>query len=189
MRAGEILDRVTSDVRELAKVGLGSVSATDRLLTLERCELLHRLSTTKLAGPDTQVQFEYVSQAIIDAIDALAPSSDDRIEQRHPEYHAARELFGLTAGSRHKSWTSRQRLAAAAYSVSYDHFRSKIQPSLLRVIADQIFSTQPESDHFEIALAAASVPGIHTFANQQVMQTALINIFMTRSRPTPHCWS
>ena len=62
---------VTRELREFAKAGLRDSGARHRLRLLERGVTLRGLAPVQLAGGDSKAQYEYLVQAIVDALDAV----------------------------------------------------------------------------------------------------------------------
>lgn len=122
----------TREIRDFAKVGLRDDSARRRLRLLEQSPVLRSLPAAKAAGEDSTAQFEYLVQAITDAIDAINLSGSVR------EAEALRALFGLTASTRRTTWRARQESAALVLHFSWDHFRHSIQGELLRAVCERV---------------------------------------------------
>lgn len=73
----------------------------------------------------------------LDALNALLPRLVDRFEDETYR-EATRILFGLAAGTRGTSLTARRRQAAAQLNYNVDHFRSRIEPELVRAAAEEV---------------------------------------------------
>ena len=178
---------VTRELREFAKAGLRDSGARHRLRLLERGVTLRGLAPVQLAGGDSKAQYEYLVQAIVDALDAvgqaaasaeLVPPLPAASEQAR-EAQALRCLFGLTSHTRGKTWRLRQEEAAAALSISWDYFRHDRQEGLLQSVAEQIFS-RAQLDH------PASIfdrsPGVWAFTTQNEIERQIIE-YIQRERP------
>jgi hypothetical protein len=175
------------ELREFAKASLRDSGARHRLRLLERSPILRGLTPVQLAGSDSKAQYEYLIQAIVDAIDIIGqaaasislipplpmPSASVR------EAQALRVLFGLTQQNRWRTWRVRQEEAATALNVSWDYFRHEIQERLLQSVAEQIMRAtklnQPPSIFDRNA-------GIRAFATQNEVEQEAIE-YIRRERP------
>lgn len=178
---------VARELREFAKAGLRDSGARHRLRLLERSPILRGLAPVQIAGTDSKAQYEYLIQAIIDAVDIIGqavssvsvipllptPSVNDR------EAQALRILFGLTQQARWRTWRVRQEEAAATLSVSWDYFRHEIQERLLQGVAEQILSAT-ERNHPPSIFDRN--PGIKAFATQNDIEQEAIE-YIHRERP------
>jgi hypothetical protein len=178
---------VSRELREFAKAGLRDSGARHRLRLLERAPVLRGLAPVQQAGGDSKAQYEYLVQAIVDAIDiigqsasaapAVPPLAASSASVR--EAQALRVLFGLTTQGRWRTWRVRQGEAAAVLSVSWDYFRHDIQENLLQSVAEQVFrSTQfnRPSSMFD------RKPGIWAFGTQNDIEQQTIE-YIRRERP------
>jgi hypothetical protein len=175
------------ELREFAKAGLRDSGARQRIRLLERAPILRALTPVQIAGTESKAQYEYLIQAIVDAIDIIAqaatsvtvvpplpaPSANVR------EAQALRVLFGLTQQTRWRTWRVRQEEAATALSVSWDYFRHEIQERLLHGVAEHILRAA------ELDRPASSFnrnPGIRAFATQNDIEQEAIE-YILRERP------
>src|SRR2546421_3843825 len=71
----------------------------------------------------------------LDALNELLPRLIDQV-QDETYAEAVRILFGLAAGTRRSSLTERRRRAAALLGYQVDHFRTRIEPEMLRAVAE-----------------------------------------------------
>lgn len=178
---------VARELREFAKAGLRDSGAHQRLRLLERAPILCSLTPVQLAGADSKAQYEYLIQAIVDAIDIIgrAVSSVTMIpalpmpSATVREAQALRVLFGLTQQTRWRTWRVRQEEAAAALNVSWDYFRHEIQERLLHGVAEQIMSATELSRPSSIF---DRKPGIRAFATQNDIEQEAIE-YIRRERP------
>src|SRR5262249_60548005 len=69
-----LVGEVAQELREFAKAGLRDDRARRRLRLLERSPILRRLTPVPVAGGDSKAQYEYLIQAIIDAVDIIGRS-------------------------------------------------------------------------------------------------------------------
>jgi hypothetical protein len=178
---------VIRELREFAKAGLRDSGARHRLRLLERGLTLRGLAPVQLAGGDSKAQYEYLVQAIVDALDAvgLAAASAELVpalpatSEQAREAQALRCLFGLTSRTRGKTWRLRQEEAATALSISWDYFRHDRQEGLLHSLAEQILN-RAHLDH------PASIfdrsPGVWAFATQNEIERQVID-YIQRERP------
>lgn len=178
---------VARELREFAKAGLRDSGARHRLRLLERAPILRSLTPVQLAGGDSKAQYEYLIQAVVDAVDTIgqAAASATRIpplpapSESVREARALRVLFGLTSQTRWRTWRVRQEDAAAALSVSWDYFRHDTQERLLHSVAEQILSSTQlnhPSSMFD------RKPGIWAFATQNDIEQQTIE-YIRRERP------
>ena len=132
----------------------------------------------RVAGGDSTAQFEYLIQAIVDAIDIIGGADSFALVAVMPapsegarEARALRMLFGLTGQTRGKTWRMRQEQAATSMNVSWDYFRHDLQEGLLRSVAEQILNAvrgnQPPS-------LFDRDPGIWAFATQNDVESQVI---------------
>jgi hypothetical protein len=169
------------EVREFAKIGLREDSPSRRLRLLERSPLLRSLQPVQAAGHDSRAQFEYLVQAIIDAIDEIGRtvSMISEVPYNSPasegnrEAHALRALFGLTDRTRITTWRVRQEAAARSLNVSWDHFRHDVQEPLLRSVAERILhavlSAEPRSSGL-----ISPTSNLSAFATQNDIEDSVI---------------
>lgn len=178
---------VARELREFAKAGLRDTGARQRLRLLDRAPILSGMTPVQLAGGDSKAQYEYMVQAIIDAVDIIGQTTPDTavIPPLPPSSASAREaralrvLFGLTSQARWRTWRARQGDAAATLGVSWDYFRHDIQENLLHSVAEQILSARGrnhQSSMFE------RKPGIWAFATQNDIEQQTIE-YIRRERP------
>jgi hypothetical protein len=182
---------VARELREFAKAGLRDSGARQRLRLLERAPILRGLTPVRLAGSDSKAQYEYLVQAIIDAVDIIgqsassvslvapAPAPAPAPSASLREAEALRVLFGLANQTRWRTWRVRQEEAAAALSVSWDYFRHDIQDNLLHGVAEQILSATRQ-DHPSSIFDRR--PGIWAFATQNDVEQQTIE-YIRRERP------
>jgi hypothetical protein len=182
-----MIDEVTRELREFAKAGLRDGGTRHRQRLLNRAVKLRALAPVQIAGGDSKAQYEYLVQAIIDAVDAIAqaastpeslPPLPANSEQAR-EAHALRALFGLTGDTRERTWRLRQEEAAAAFSISWDYFRHDRQDGLLQSVAEQILGrAQPDGS---LSIFDRS-PGVWAFANQNELEHSTVE-YIRRERP------
>lgn len=169
---------LAQELREFAKAGLRDDSARRRMRLLERSPILRGLTPVRVAGGDSTAQFEYLIQAIVDAIDIIGGADSFALVAVMPapsegarEARALRMLFGLTGQTRGKTWRMRQEQAATSMNVSWDYFRHDLQEGLLRSVAEQILNAvrgnQPPS-------LFDRDPGIWAFATQNDVESQVI---------------
>jgi hypothetical protein len=177
-------DRLSAAAAELlrfARAGLRIESFGQRLQLIEGAESLTALPAVRAAGPDTTARFEYLAQAVVDAIDELSrtgTSADEGSNGRHPEAAALRHLFGLTEQTRRASWRARQEIAAHQLHVSWEHFRRGRQSLLLRAVTERLLSNAlnevPAPVDFRASLVAVS--------SQHEMEASLVS-YVNTQRP------
>jgi hypothetical protein len=133
MQDEDRLAAAASELLHLAKAGLRDESFGRRPQLVQQAATLNALRPITSAGQDSNARFEYLVQAIVDAIDELARSGNDHgTSNGHPEAAALRDLFGLTDETRRASWRPRQDAAARRLHVSWEHFRRTKQPMLIQ---------------------------------------------------------
>lgn len=135
MASNKDLENVAKEVKEFAKMGLLRKSVPAQANVLSKCPLLRDLPQTQKAASELPTpQFEYLVQAIVDAVDA--------IELRGHQLDAAslRALFGLVDPVRRANWARRQEEAARVQGVGKDHFRRHPQTPLLEAVAELLLS-------------------------------------------------
>jgi hypothetical protein len=145
------------------------------------------MTPVQLAGNDSKAQYEYMVQAIIDAVDIIGQTVPNTavIPPLPPSSASAREaqalrvLFGLTSQARWRTWRTRQEDAAATLGVSWDYFRHDIQENLLQSVAEQILSAA-RSNHQPSMFERN--PGIWAFATQNDIEQQTIE-YIRRERP------
>jgi hypothetical protein len=173
------ISKVALELRQSAKAGLSDDSSQHRRRLLERCPILRSLAPIQIAGASSRAQYEYLIQAIIDAIDVIgkpalgqspAPPTPPRSESAR-ESEALRTLFGLTGQSRGKKWQFRQEQAAASFSVSWDYFRHAPQLELLRSLAEQMLNAA-QRNHPPTVFDRR--PGLWAFATQNDVESETI---------------
>ncbi len=180
---------VARELREFAKAGLrdNNNSQSRRRRLLERSVFLRGLTPVQLAGSDPKAQYEYLVQAIIDAIDLIgmthfAPAAappEPTTSEAAQEAQALRALFGLTGATRGKTWRARQETAAGILNVSWDYFRHDLQEELLRSVAEQILAaTVGQSPS-----TPDQAPGLWAFATQNDIEAFTIDYIRER-RPS-----
>lgn len=189
MSGADVLAVAAREVREFAKIGLREDSPSRRLRLLERSPWLRSLQPVQAAGQDSRAQFEYLVQAIIDAIDEIdrpvssisTVSRNLVVSEGNREAHALRALFGLTDRTRITSWRARQEAAAICLSISWDHFRHDIQESLLRSLAEQILhaviSAEPRPSAF-----ISPTSSLSAFATQKDVEESIVE-YIREMRP------
>jgi hypothetical protein len=178
---------VARELREFAKAGLrDNSSQSGRRRLLERSVILRGLTPVQLAGRDPTAQYEYLVQAIIDAIDVIASTGSPRAAASAMPSEATREalalraLFGLTGQTRSKTWRTRQEIAASVLSVSWDYFRHDLQEELLRNVAEQILIATRGNNPLS---AVDRPPGLWAFATQNDIETLTID-YIREKRPS-----
>jgi hypothetical protein len=178
---------VARELREFAKAGLRDSGTRHRLRLLERSPVLRGLAPVKPAGSDSKAQYEYLVQAIVDAVDSIGQSASS-VAAMPPlpassvnvsEARALRVLFGLTTQGRWRTWRIRQEEAAATLSVSWDYFRHDIQEKLLHSVAEQILSSAQLNSHSSMF---DRKPGIWAFSTQNDIEQQTIE-YIRRERP------
>jgi hypothetical protein len=173
-----LVNDLAQELREFAKAGLRDDSARRRMRLLERSPILRGLTPVQVAGRDSTAQYEYLVQAIVDAIDIIGGADSFALVALMPapsegarEARALRMLFGLTGQTRGKTWRMRQEQAATSMNVSWDYFRHDLQEGLLRSVAEQILNAvqrnQPPS-------LFDRDPGIWAFATQNDVESQVI---------------
>lgn len=188
MEDKNVLTVAAREVREFAKIGLRENSPIRRLRLLERSPLLRSLQPVQTAGSDSRAQFEYLVQAIIDAIDeigktvstAAGASYMPLASEENQEARALRALFGLTDKTRITTWRVRQEAAAICLSVSWDHFRHDIQESLLRSLAEQILHAAHQAEPRSSLISPTSA--LSAFATQKDIENSIIE-YIHEARP------
>jgi hypothetical protein len=178
---------VARELREFAKVGLRDSGVRLRLRLLERAPALRGLAPVQLAGADSKAQYEYLVQAIIDAVDVIGQSPARVTEIPPPpapsasvrEAQTLRILFGLAGQGRWKTWRMRQEEAAASLSVSWDYFRHDIQEKMLHGVAEQILKA---SQINQSPSTFDRNPGIWALARQSDVEQQTIE-YIRRERP------
>lgn len=178
---------VARELREFAKAGLRDSGVRQRLRLLERAPILRGLAPVRLAGSDSKAQYEYLVQAIVDAVDIIgqSASSVSPVPLQPGSSPSAREagalrlLFGLTSQTRWRTWRVRQEEAATALSVSWDYFRHDIQENLLHDVAEQILRAAQQEQPSSIFDRR---PGIWAFATQNDVEQQTIE-YIRRERP------
>jgi hypothetical protein len=178
---------VARELREFAKAGLRDSGARHRLRLLERAPVLRGMAPVQVAGSDSKAQYEYLVQAIIDAIDLIgqAVPAKPQVPPLPASSAGAREaqvlrvLFGVTSQARWRTWRARQEDAAAMLNVSWDYFRHDMQENLLRSVAEQILGgthRNNQSSMFD------RQPGLWAFASQNDIEQQTIE-YINRERP------
>jgi hypothetical protein len=178
---------VARELREFAKAGLRDSGARHRMRLLERSPILRALTPVQLAGADSKAQYEYLVQAIIDALDAIGQAAPSMTlipplpasPASANEAQALRVLFGLTNQMRWKTWRVRQEEAAAVFNVSWDYFRHDIQEKLLHSVAEQILSAT-RLDHSPSIFDRR--PGAWAFATQNDVEQQILE-YIRQERP------
>jgi hypothetical protein len=181
MQNRELLSIAAKEVREFAKAGLKVDSFGRRLQLLEKAKVLNDLPAVKAAGPNATARFEYLAQAINDAIDDLSHTDGEipgRVNGHQAEASALRQLFGLTEQTRRASWRVRQEAAAGFLHMSWEHFRHGRQDMLLRALTERLLA-DAESN----TAGAAHFPGPFTAFPPQAEVEADIVSFIHSHRP------
>jgi hypothetical protein len=175
---------VARELREFAKAGLRDSDTRRMLRLLDRAPILRGMTPVQLAGSDSRAQYEYLGQAIIDAVDfighppvaSMSQGSAASVSAR--EAGALRALFGLTNEARSRTWRVRQEDAAALLSVSWDYFRHEIQDNLLLVVAEQILNAAYQDRQLP---TFDREPGIWAFTTQNdIEQQTIDHIYSKR---------
>ncbi len=176
---GEVAD-VARELREFAKAGLRDSGARHRLRLLERAPILRGMAPVQAAGGDSKAQYEYLVQAITDAVDiighvaasltSMPPSPASSVNAR--EAQALRVLFGLNSQGRWRTWRERQGDAATALSVSWDYFRHETQENLLHSVAEQILNAARQDNRPTFSDRKL---GIRAFATQNDIERQIID--------------
>ncbi len=73
----------------------------------------------------------------LDALNALLPKLIEKLED-DTYREAARSLFGVAPGTRRASLTDRRRQAADILSYNVDHFRTRIEPDMVKAVAEEV---------------------------------------------------
>ena len=73
----------------------------------------------------------------LDALNVLLPALIGNV-QDETYREAARMLFGLAPGTRRTTLTARRRQAADLLGYSVDHFRARIEPEMVRAVAEEV---------------------------------------------------
>lgn len=182
MQPSDHLSRAIVELRGLARMGLNVDSFGRRLQLLESASLLAELPAVRAAGPDGRARFEYLVQAINDAIDDLSraaavgtsPGSNGHLS----EATALRQLFGLAETTRRASWRARQDAAAITLHISWDHFRHRFQSLLLRALAERLLSNAAA-----VAMTASRFPAqFAVYPSQRETETDTIS-YIRMHRP------
>ncbi len=185
--AADLVSEIARELREFAKAGLRNNTARLRLRLLERSPVLRGLTPVQVAGGDSKAQYEYLIQAIIDAVDLIgrlasplvSPQPVPAPSEGAREAQALRALFGLTSRTRARTWRVRQEEAAAALGISWDYFRHDRQEGLLQGVAEQILSAaqgNPSPSIFD------RDPGLWAFATQNDVERHIIE-YIRSERP------
>ena len=185
MDASQIND-VAVELRQFGKAGLRDDGAQRRRRVLERSPILGALNRVQVAGADSKARYEYLIQAIIDAVDNIRQTASPEVpilpapplSGGAREAHALRALFGLTGQSRGKTWRVRQELAAGSLNVSWDYFRHDLQEELLRTVAEQILNA---AQNHPPSIFARN-PGLWGFVTQNDIETETID-YIRRAKP------
>lgn len=134
------LEMVAAEVREFAKMGLLKRGVQSQAMVLNKCPTLSNLPATLKANSDRPTpRFEYLVQAIVDAIDAVD------LRGHQADATVLRALFGLVDPVRRANWARRQEEAARLHGVGRDHFRRHLQQPLLTAIAEILLGGCAES--------------------------------------------
>lgn len=175
----DLVSEIARELREFAKAGLRDNTARLRLRLLERSPVLRGLAPVQVAGGDSKAQYEYLIQAIVDAVDLIgrlasplaSPQAVPAPSEGAREAQALRALFGLTSRTRARTWRVRQEEAATALSISWDYFRHDRQDGLLQGVAEQILNAaqgSPSPSIFD------RDPGLWAFATQNDVERQVI---------------
>jgi hypothetical protein len=181
------VSEIAKELRQFAKAGLHDDTARLRLHLLKRSPVLRGLTPVQVAGGDSKVEYEYLIQAIIDAVDligqAASPmasgSSVTGLSEGAREAQALRALFGLTSRTRGRTWRMRQEEAADALSISWDYFRHDRQEGLLQSVAEQILNAT-QGNHPPSIFDRD--PGLWAFATQNDVETQVLE-YIRSERP------
>lgn len=151
--ARSTLEQLAGEVKEFAKMGLRRKDVAAQAAVLRKCPNLRDLPATRKAGTASATpRFEYLVQAIVDAIDSIemrGHSSDAQV---------LRILFGLSDEARRSGWAYRQDRAASQYGVGRDQFRRNIQPALMMEVAETLAAANgdAEAGYAESAVGAVA---------------------------------
>lgn len=171
---------MVEELRDIAKAGLLIDSFANRLQLLGKLKVLGSLPAVQAAGSDARARFEYLAQAVSDAIDGLSQPSDEPAEHSdgHRETLALRHLFGLTNHTRRATWRVKQDAAGSTLHVSWDYFRHRIQNMLLHAAAERLLSNR------SMAINGADdfPPAFGAYAPQANVESATV-AYIHRSRP------
>jgi hypothetical protein len=178
---------IAKELREFAKAGLRDDTARLRLRLLKRSPVLRGLTPVQIAGGDSKVEYEYLVQAIIDAVDLIGQAASTMaygspapaLSEDAREAQALRALFGLTNRTRRRTWRMRQEEAAAALSISWDYFRHDRQDGLLQSAAEQILNATQRNHPPSLF---DRDPGLWAFATQNDVETQVIE-YIRNERP------
>lgn len=182
---------VAREVREFAKAGLRDDSSRRRLRLLERSPLLRGLTPVQVAGGDSKAQYEYLIQAVVDAVDEIGRtvspltlvSSAPLISEGAREARALRALFGLTTQTRIRTWRARQEAAASELTMSWDHFRHNVQEELLLSVSEHILNASTGNRRHSSG-AFGPTAGLSAFATQKDIENATVEYIREVKPPT-----
>lgn len=128
------LSDAARELREFAKAGLLARGAAAQARVLEKCRVLRDLPQTRRADTKRPTpKFEYLVQAIVDAVDEIELSG------HQSDAAVLRILFGLADNTRRSDWGYRQEQAGRACGVGRDQFRRNLQEPLLLAVAERLF--------------------------------------------------
>lgn len=158
---------VARELREFAKTGLLVKTVSTQARVLDKCTVLHGLPQIQRADTNrTTPRFEYLVQAIVDAID------DIELSGHRADAAILRVLFGLVDTLRIGDWARRQEQAARMCGVGRDHFRRNLQQPLLVAVAERLLSgdhSRTEKNGTTIADGSlVAVPTQATLTDQMV---------------------
>jgi hypothetical protein len=179
------LAQAAVELRGLAKEGLRQARFSRLLERLDDSDVLGSLPAVQAAGTDAAARLEYLIQAINDAIDELGGETigaGDRLNGNAQDGDALRALFGFTSHGRQISWRVRQEAAAHVLHISWDHFRNRLQPQMLRALAQRILAKAAHQADGE-PLAVSTWPGgLTAFPSQREIEHATL-AYIRNARP------
>jgi hypothetical protein len=181
MHEPDTLSVAAGELLAFARAGLRVDSFAVRLRLMEGAPLLNALPAVHAAGPDATARFEYLAQAVVDAIDDLSRTgadADPHLNGHHPEAAALRQLFGLTERTRRASWRVRQEAAASMVHVSWEHFRRAKQSLLLRAVTERLLANA--AAHAETSADVRR--SLVAVAAQQDVEASIVE-YIQRRRP------
>jgi hypothetical protein len=176
MEREELLSQVTREIHLLAKMGLREESASRKLKVLERCPTLRTLPAVRAAAQDSNAEFEYLIQSLIDAIENIENAGSAR------DGTALRAILGLSSQLSRSTWRARQTAAAQAFHVSWEHFRHGMQTDLLRAVSERLLSAAELNSATSHKLLRELWAGVVAFPTQADIEATLIS-YIHDSKP------
>src|SRR5262245_28061060 len=173
------------ELRGLAKEGLRQARFSRLLERLDDSAVLGSLPAVQAAGADAAARIEYHIQAINDAIDELGGATigaGDRLNGNVQDGEALGALFGFTSTGRQISWRVRQETAAQVLHISWDHFRNRLQPQMLRALAQRILAGAAQHAEGEPLALSHWLGGMTVFPSQREIEHATL-AYIRNTRP------